>query len=290
MTELLGASSGYAVSPPFDSVSSGDCFLQATDGTRFKVLRHVLADTSPYFADLLKEMPPSPPSELPTFHLDEDAQTLHALLAFLYPVHLPDLSNVTLFLKIAEIEDKYGIPEPRIAYSFSTAMGILSSTPTRPIERAIDLFSLAWRFGAPRVCQALSRHTHSVDLTNKDIVEKLVHSSKSIESFIALTELRRQRELALDSIVEALEPKKHLCPSHSSSDNMFFTFISMIRTAARNALLAPFPVCHDAFSFLGIQGMDGIRAVTWCSSCYARADRTRLTMQLQEAISRYPQM
>lgn len=290
MAELLEAPSGYAVSPPFDSPSPGDCYFQATDGTRFKVLRHILVDTSPYFADLLKEMPPSTSSELPTFHIDEDAKTLHALLAFLYPVHLPNLSDVPLFLKLAEIRDKYRIPEVRVAYGFSTVMGILFSAGTRPVERAIELFSLAWRYESPRACQFLSRHTHSVDLTDKSIVEKLVGSSKSIESFIALTDLRRQREFLLDDIIEALEPKKHLCPSHSSSDNMFFNFISMIKTAARNALLAPFPVCHDAFSFLGIQGTDGIRAVTWCSSCYAGADTTKLSKQMQEAISRYPQM
>lgn len=281
---------GYAVSSPFDSASPGDCYFRARDGTRFKVLRHVLVDTSPYFVDLLKGVTASTSSELPIFDIDEDARTLHALLAFLYPVHVPDLLNGALILQLADIEEKYCIPESRIALGFSTAMEIHFADKTKPIERAIDLFSLAWRFDSRQACHFISRHTHPVDLTDKTTVKKSVHYSKSIESYIALTELRRQREFSLDGIIEALEPKKHFCPSHSSSDKMFFTFISMMKTAARHALLAPFPICHDAFSFLGIQGTDGIRVVTWCSSCYAGADRTRLTNQLREAISRYPQV
>ncbi|KAG9048134.1 hypothetical protein FS837_000705 [Tulasnella sp. UAMH 9824] len=290
MADFMDATLGYAVSPPFDNASPGDCYFQATDGTRFKVLRHVLVDTSPYFAELLKDVSPSASPELPTFDIDEDAKTVHALLAFLYPVHVPDLLNGALILKLAEMEEKYRIPESRIALGFSTAMEIYYQDKTKPIERAIELFSLAWRFDSRQACQFISRHIHSVDLTNKSIVGKLVSCSKTIDSYIALTDLRRQREFALDGIIEALEPKKYLCPSHSSSDKMFFTFVSMMKTAARNALLAPFPTCRDAFSFLGIQGTDGIRVVTWCSSCYAGADRTRLTTQLREAISRYPQM
>ncbi|KAG8918437.1 hypothetical protein FRC01_001861 [Tulasnella sp. 417] len=264
MAEVMDSMYGYAVSPPFDSASPGDCYFRATDGTRFKVLRHVLVDASPYFADLLKEVSTSTSSELPTFDIDEDARTLHALLAFLYPVHVPDLLDGPLLLKLAEIEDKYHIPGTGIALGFSTAMEIYFADKTKPIERAIDLFSLAWRFNTSQGCRFISRHTHSVDLTNKSTVEKLISNSQSVESHIALAELRRQREFALDDIMEALEPKKHLCQSHSSSDKMFYTFTSMMKTAARNALLAPFPVCQDAFSFLGIQGTDGIRVVTWC--------------------------
>lgn len=286
----MEGTSSYAVSHPFDSASPGDCYFESTDGTRFKVLRHILVDTSPYFADLLKEMPPSTSSELPNFHLDEDAQTLHALLVFLYPVHVPGLLNVTLYLRLVEVEEKYRIPETTIAFTLSAIIETLLSHGTRPVERAIDIFSLTWRFEARKACRFISRHTHSVDLADKNIVTKLVQRSKTIEPYIALTDLRRQRELALDDVIEALEPRKHLCPSHSSSDKMFFTFISMMKTAARNALLAPYPACLDALSFLGIQGTDGIRTVTWCSSCYAGADRAKLTKQLQEAIARYPQV
>ncbi|KAG8946534.1 hypothetical protein FRC04_011592 [Tulasnella sp. 424] len=290
MAELMEGTFGYVVSPPFDSASPGDCYFESTDGTQFKVLRHILVDTSPYFADLLKEMPPSTSSELPTFHFDDDAQTIHALLVFLYPVHVPGPLNATLFLKLVEVEEKYRIPETRVAYALSMVIEILLSRETGHVERAIDLFSLSWRFEARTACQFISRHTHSADLTDKTIVTKIVQRSKTIEPYIALTDLRRQRELALDDVIEALEPRKHLCPSHSSSDKMFFTFISMMKTAARNALLAPYPTCLDALSFLGIQGTDGIRTVTWCSLCYAGADRAKLTKQLQEAIARYPQV
>lgn len=280
----------FTAPPPFDASSPGDCYLQSLDGSRFKVLRHVLAETSPYFAELLKEMPSSTPSELPTFHIDEDTKTLHALLALLYPVHIPGLLEAPLLLKLAEREEKYGIPESRIIVSLATLNRVLQLRGTSPVEGAIDLFSLTWRFRAAKSCQFISRHTHAVDLTDRDTVGRLCQWSRGIESYMALMELRRQREFALDDIMEALEPRKYLCPSHSSVDKMFFAFISMMKTAARNALLDPFPACHDAFTFLGLQGTDGKRVVTWCSSCYASADRARLTKQMQDAISRYPQV
>ncbi|KIO26634.1 hypothetical protein M407DRAFT_24079 [Tulasnella calospora MUT 4182] len=280
----------HAVPPPFDHTSPGDCYLRSTDGTRFKVLRHVLVDASPYFADLLKEIPSSASSELPTLHIDEDARTLHAVLAFLYPVHIPDLLEAPLFLKLAELEEKYGIPEESFYLPLSTVVWAHHLRRTSSVEGAIDLFALTWRFGGRKACQFISRHTHSVDLNDTKIVEKLVLCSKSIESYMALMDLRRQREQALDDIIEALEPRKHLCSSHSSGDKIFFAFISIMKMAARNALLPAFPECRDAFSFLGLQGPDGIRTVPWCSNCYVGADRAMLTKQLQEAISRYPQV
>ncbi|KAG8918438.1 hypothetical protein FRC01_001862 [Tulasnella sp. 417] len=290
MKEPLEQTVGRAGPPPFDNASPGDCYLQSTDGTQFKVLRHVLVDASPYFADLLKEMQSSTSSELPTLHIDEDARTLHAVLAFLYPVHVPDLLEAPLFLRLAALEEKYGIPEANLYLPLATVVWTHHLRRTSSVDGAIDLFALTWRFGGSKACQFISRHTHSVDLNDKAIVGKLARSSKSIESYMALMDLRRQREQALDDIIEALEPRKYLCPSHSSADKMFFAFISIMKTAARSALLPAFPECNDALSFLGLQGSDGIRTVTWCSDCYAGADRARLTNQLREAISRYPQV
>ncbi|KAG8992324.1 hypothetical protein FRB90_001044 [Tulasnella sp. 427] len=157
------------------------------------------------------------------------------------------------------------------------------------MERPIELYALTWRFDAPTAARYTSRYTHGADLTDLALVEKLTSRAKSVEPYVSLTDLRRRREVALDDVVEALEPRRHLCAAHSSSDKMFFSFVAMIKTAARTALRAPFPVCHDAFSFLGLQGTEGGRVVTWCSACYAGADRGRLTTQLQEAVAKYPQ-
>ncbi|KAG8964178.1 hypothetical protein FRC05_004279 [Tulasnella sp. 425] len=290
MWETTQKTSNFTVPPPFDDASAGDSYLQSTDGIRFKVLRHILIHNSPHFADLLKEAAPTTHSQLPIFFIDEDAETLYAVLAFIYPVHIPALLEAPLLLKLAEREEKYGIPESCFMLPVFTAALNLLLRRTSPVEGAIDLFSLTWRFGNVNACRFLSRHTHSMDLTDKTAVEKLVRSSRSVESYIALTDLRRQRELALDDIVEALEPRKHVCPFHSSSDKMFFALISLMKTAARNALLDPFPTCREAFSFLGLRGTGGMDVVNWCSSCYAGADTAILTKQLQEAIDRYPQV
>ncbi|KAG8972519.1 hypothetical protein FRB90_010187 [Tulasnella sp. 427] len=153
--------------------------------------------------------------------------------------------------------------------------------------------------GFRKEAQHFARYTHAIDFaspSSPETVDRLIRNSEgSSKSFTALAEMRRVREAALDGLIEALEPRKNFCAAHSASDGMFFAFVAMIKTAARNALLHPYPGTKllgddaDAFEFLGVQGEDERRVVTWCSGCYARADRKRLTAQLSAAIEKYPQ-
>ncbi|KAG8918439.1 hypothetical protein FRC01_001863, partial [Tulasnella sp. 417] len=260
---------GFSVPPPFDPDSPGDCYLESKDGTRFRVLRHVLVQSSPYFEKLLSDLPTPTPPDLPIFKIDENPSTLHALLIVLYPVHTTDFLDAPLLLELGDRQEKYLIPETAMLLAVSKVVGF-NARGGATLRHPMELYASTWRFGFPKESQLFSRYTHSIDLMDEKIVETL-------------------RELALDNIIEALEPRKHICSSHLASDKMFFVVVSMIKTAARHALQTPYPVCADAISFLGLQA-PGERTVTWCSSCYKAADRARLTTQLQEAIGKYPQM
>lgn len=282
---------GFSASPPFDPDSPGDCYLESKDGTRFKVLRHVLVHSSPYFEKVLSDLSTSSPSDLPIFQIDEDPSILHALLIVLYPVHTIDFLDAPLLLELADRQEKYLIPETAMLLAVSKVIGFNKSGGAT-LRHPMELYSTTWRFGFSGETQFFSRYTHSIDLMDEKIVEALIRCSGGFKAYIALVELRQQRELALDNIVEAMEPRKHICSSHLASDKMFFVVVSMIKTAARNALQTPFPACYDAISFLGLQGPGNERTVTWCSACYNinGADRTKLSTQLQEAIRKYPQM
>ncbi|KAG8912261.1 hypothetical protein FRC00_004883 [Tulasnella sp. 408] len=278
-----------AVPPPFDEASPGDCYLVSSDGLRFKASRHSLVHTSRYFEELFRRLPPSTShTDLPTFYFDEPARILHALLIVLYPVHTEEFIDVQQLLELMDRQEKYAIPETSMMYAISIIVGRNFNGPA-PVDDVVDVYAIGWSRGWRRQVTHFSRFMHRVNLADQSIVDRLIRSSGSSKSYIALTELRHQRETALDGIIEALEPRKHFCPSHSSSDTMFFAFISMIKTAARNALLAPHPACDDAFEFLALQGTDENRTVTWCSACYSRADKVKLTNQLRAAIERYPQ-
>ncbi|KIO26630.1 hypothetical protein M407DRAFT_24074 [Tulasnella calospora MUT 4182] len=279
----------FAVPPPFDEPSSGDCYFVSSDGIRFKVLRHSLIHTTRYFEDFFQDVPSSTShTDLPTFYFDENAHLLHALLIVLYPVHTPEFIDMQQLLELIERQEKYAIPYSTMMYAVASIVG-RNYNALAPVDDVVDVYTTAWSNGYRNEAKHFSRFMHRVDLKDQSIVDRLIRNSGSSKSYMALMELRREREAALDGIIEALEPKKHFCLSHSSSDTMFFAFISMIKTAARNALLEPCPTCIDAFEFLGLQGTDEKRTVTWCSTCYSKADKAKLTNQLQAAVERYPQ-
>ncbi|KIO26631.1 hypothetical protein M407DRAFT_24075 [Tulasnella calospora MUT 4182] len=279
----------FVVPPPFDESSPGDCHFVSSDGIQFKVLRHSLVPSSRYFQELFQYLPSSTShTDLPTFYFDDNARLLHALLIVLYPVHTPEFIDIKSLQELTDRQEKYAIPYSTMMHAVSVIVGRNYSGPA-PTEDLVDVYTTAWSNGYRREVKHFSRFMHKMDLTDQSIVDRLIRNSGSSKSYVALTELRRQRETALDGIIEALEPRKHFCLSHSSSDAMFFAFISMMKTAARSALLEPRPTCNDAFEFLGLQPTDENRTVTWCSTCYSKADKAKLTNQLKVAIERYPQ-
>ncbi|KAG8923283.1 hypothetical protein FRC01_012936 [Tulasnella sp. 417] len=283
----------FVAPPPFDDTAPGDCYLQSIEGVAFKVLRHVLINSSRYFERLFEDLPPSGPDGPPKLHMDEDASTLHALLITLYPVH-EDATKIDIehTLKLVERQDKYNIPYTAMMFFISNVMWTnAQKARDGPIDGVIGLYSVAWRFSFEMEGQLFSRHLHGIDLNNGKVVDDLVRHSGSVKAYTALYDLRRRRETALDDIIEALEPRKHFCPAHSASDTMFFAFVSVMKNAARKALLAPWPKVNEegAILFLGLQSEDESRAVAWCSSCYAGADRVKLSGRLRKAVEKYPQ-
>ncbi|KAG9003518.1 hypothetical protein FRB90_011153 [Tulasnella sp. 427] len=281
----------FVAPPPFDDASLGDCYLQSLEGANFKVLRHILTQSSRYFERLFEDLPSSTPDSIPRLLMDEDTQTLHALLIVLYPVHseAPTV-NTEHVLRLVEVQDKYQISEMTLMFFLTIVFG--TKTKMRElVDDPLGLYAAAWRFGFVDDARYFSRLLHGKDLTDEKEASRLVRHSDNLNAYIALSDLHRRRESALDNILEALEPRKHFCSAHSASDTMFFAFLSLMKNAARAALRSPFPRVGEgqALLLLGLQSEDGTRVVTWCSSCYAGADLERLSLRLHKAVQKYPQ-
>ncbi|KAG8868832.1 hypothetical protein FRB97_001884 [Tulasnella sp. 331] len=67
-------------SPPFDSVSPGDCILRSSDGVDYKVFRNILALASPVFQSMFASPRAVPPhdeaTDLPIITVWEASSTL----------------------------------------------------------------------------------------------------------------------------------------------------------------------------------------------------------------------
>ena len=90
---------------PLD-VSDANLIIRSSDLVNFRVHKAVLAMASPFFKDLLS-LPQPPDSEfidgLPVVQLTEDAELLHSLVSFLYPVPsiIPHSCEKVLYLLAA---------------------------------------------------------------------------------------------------------------------------------------------------------------------------------------------
>ncbi|KAG8993632.1 hypothetical protein FRB90_000646 [Tulasnella sp. 427] len=224
--EAKAADVQFQVSAPFDLLSPGDCILQSTEGIQFKVFRQILILASAVMADMFSlpqgkakaESDQMASDHLPVILLEEYAETINGLLLLLYPTTLPDAFGVHLALKLAKVHDKYLISPARLRLLVAT----LYSSRKNLKETPIEFYQLAWQLEMLEEAKIASRFTHSTSFEE-------LYTRFSQEHFQKIMDLRRRREEALDDLIGVLEPKKHICSSHASSDKEFFTQIKAVK-------------------------------------------------------------
>ncbi|KAG8900721.1 hypothetical protein FRC01_010047, partial [Tulasnella sp. 417] len=120
---------------PFDAHSPGDCILRSCDGIHFKVIRQFLITASTVFADMFTVgNSPADEGSLPIVALEENANTLRALLTMLYPTDIPKSLDHAVMLSVVQAYDKYLIPEVRLrlfARELWQSPAILSVAPAK---------------------------------------------------------------------------------------------------------------------------------------------------------------
>ncbi|KAG9040669.1 hypothetical protein FS837_000324 [Tulasnella sp. UAMH 9824] len=289
MTESTTATK-FIVPPPFDSESAGDCILRAPDGTEFKVFKAILYVGSTIFRDMF-DMPPAAQENkdeaiMPTISVEEDPETMQTLLQMLYPVEPPSVKSLSLAWKLVTACDKYFVNNEKVRLHLKETLRNSQSLKEDPLT----CYSLSWRLGLEEEVIAASRYTHSVDLSNNAVAQKIVSTSGSLEAFARLWDLKFRREKALDRILALAQTKINrdmACRNHPTATGSAKDH-STRKDDLRLALLVPSPVCSDVEIFLGFQAGKGNPT---CSDCrYKRSHiLEEFRGEVNEALTTYPQ-
>ncbi|KAF8610315.1 hypothetical protein BDV93DRAFT_517459 [Ceratobasidium sp. AG-I] len=138
MSSSSAPSSPVTIPPNAGFQDGGDFTLRSClDETEFKVFRLFLMTASPVFQDIL-----SGGSGPPVMDLVEDAETISALLQYIYPRENPTIKNYELFGKVLEAARKYElgfiVSDLRASMrSDSTAFSYLRANPLRMYSLAV---------------------------------------------------------------------------------------------------------------------------------------------------------
>ncbi|KAG8913779.1 hypothetical protein FRC00_001609 [Tulasnella sp. 408] len=207
----------FIVQPPFNSESVGDCILRSPDGTEFKVVKAILYLGSTIFRDMFDIPQASNASEnqadLPVVPVEEDPESMQTLLQMLYPVEPPPIKSLSLARKLVTACDKYFVNSAKVRLHLKEILSKSQSLEEDPLT----CYSLSWRLGLEEEAIAASRYTHSVDLADNAVAQKIVSTSGSLESFARLWDLKFRREQALDQILALATDKRDIACGHHTT-------------------------------------------------------------------------
>ncbi|KAG8961410.1 hypothetical protein FRC00_012308 [Tulasnella sp. 408] len=278
----------FIVPPPFDSESVGDCILRTPDGTEFRVVKAILYLGSTIFRDMFDMPPPAKAEEdeanKPIIPVEEDPETMQALLQMLYPVEPPSVESLSLAGKLVTACDKYFVNNAKVRLHLKEILSKKQSLEEDPLT----CYSLSWRLGLEEEAIAASRYTHSVDLADNAVAQKIVSASGSLEAFDRLWDLKFRREQALDQLLAlAIDKRDMACVNHPTATGTVNDY-SIRNNALRLALMVPIPVSSDVETFLGFHAGTGQAS---CSSCDYKKSYLleELRAQVTEALLTYPQ-
>lgn len=279
---------GFVVQPPFDMESTGDCILQTPKGTKFKVLQAILCMASSIFKDMfdLPTVTSSATQEstaLPIIPVQEDAETLQALLQMLYPIDPPPIKSLQLAQKLLGACDKYFVSTAKLRLY----LRCLLSDDQFLKEEPSACYALSWKLGFQEEAIRVFRYTHSLDLTDSLVAGQIMAISGDLEAFLTLLRLRTLREQSVDgllSLVVAYEPPpsshRHGFPSVIVGD------YRQRRAHLIEVLKKAHPDCDEVEGFLGFR-VSPCPAYDCVEARTLRLDATRA--KTIAALERYPQ-
>lgn len=282
----------FTVKPPFHSDSPGDCIIQTADGTQFVVYRVILSLASSVWNDMFS-LPQSSEGfsgEHPVIPVEEDPETMETLLTMLYPMEPPRIESYDLAIKLVQACDKYFVNMERLSTFLHDVLRATAALETDPL----GVYALAWRLKMEEEVKIASRYTHRLDLYNQGVVEDLMRRSGSLSAVMALWDLRRRRETAVDSLASLMEVHEgsFWCSRHresncgSSSDTI--AKYLQVRSSVKTALDDPYPACKTLQQFFG-------RSVSYesygCDNCKQATERKmrEITDSATQSIEKFPQ-
>lgn len=281
--------SAFVVQPPFDAKSLGDCLLQSPDGTRFKVHRAILSTASTIFHDMFN-MPSDRiknEADTPIIPLQEDAETLQAMLQILYPIEPPTIKSLLLAEKLVTAFDKYFISTAKLRHHLRGVLSLEESLEKDPLA----CFAISWKLRLETETMLASRYTHTWNLSNVTLAEAVVSLSGDMGALVALLDLRSRRERELDDLLDLINFNSHFnCRSHGEV-NVSFLRDRERRARLKEALNVPFPICADAEYFLGFKINQPPRYGVPCTKCHqmTKTFRSLTKIVIEGALRSYPQ-
>ena len=133
-------------SHPFNHSDSSDVILRSSNGVDFYAHQYILSLASPFFRDLfsLKRHTPPEPNTTDTdsvIPVDENSDAIEGILRLCYPVHEPemsDLSNVVALLGVAHKYDmitvKHRLRTPLKSFIATSPLQIFAFACTYELE------------------------------------------------------------------------------------------------------------------------------------------------------------
>lgn len=222
--------------------SRGDCILRTKDGTQFKASRVILGYASSVFGDMFGL--PGPQDQIPIIDVEEDPETLQALLLLLYPQAPPTIASYDLAAKLINACDKYFIDVLRLRAFLYRVL----SSPAALKLHPMGVYALCWRLKMQAEVNTAVRYTHTVDLSDPITKANVIRQSGSPNAILALWELRLQRELAIERLIHMIGPRRVFGCSERDHGRDILVRGSMVpnrwrelRSVLRTALNTPFP-------------------------------------------------
>ncbi|KAG8906499.1 hypothetical protein FRC01_007996 [Tulasnella sp. 417] len=289
----MAESSAFVVKAPFNDSPTGDCILQTPDGTEFVVHRLILSLASPIWSDMfsLPQASEGASSTRPVIPVEEDPETMEALLTMVYPIPPPRINSYDLATKLVQACDKYFIDVSRLDATLYKVFRTTAALEADPL----GVYALAWRLGMDEEAKVASRYTHRLDLNDPKVQSDLIRRSGSVKSLVALWDLRLRRECALDDLTKLAELKRYSDDPICSYHSVPYTFDSgwlaekhlRAKSSAKRALLEPYPRRNSPEELFGVS----LSCLSTCAGCQMAKEKKYANMarSVNVALDAYPQ-
>jgi len=207
--------------------------------------------------------------EVSVITLEEDSETVEALLLIFTPSKTPEFGTVILFRKIVSAMDKYLIP-----------MEVLKALKLNPYldttllsSHGLELYGLAWRLRLKEELSIASRYTHKEDITARSTIDRILESCGDVEAYRKLVKFRNQRNTAVLRLIGDLGLPAKMCDSHQNCGWALQALVRQVEKAF-NVPCPTFPMnAYGLSDFLGLT-----QAVSGCRSCWINLHASKLDL------------
>jgi len=235
----------------FDNSPTADIILRSAGSkvVEFKAHRTILSMTSPVFETMFSLPQPGVQKSLPFCDLSEDANTIEALLKFIYPVEDPNLRS---------LEELAPVLDAAMKYEIAVALYRLRKILVQPdlVEKdPLQAYAIATRWGFEEEMKITSGYTLGLDIINSPTADTL--DGVSTSNYRRLLIFHLERAQGAQRMLDDVAPRNPVCsPCRAYVERWHEEFK---RKAREELSLRPTSKVVCSFEFLGpiVDGIEG---------------------------------